>query len=66
MIEVKNRKTGRSYMISEEAWKTIKANGKADKYIYVGESKILQVKQKVQPPAEVVVIKEKHKNKENA
>ena len=54
MVEVKNKKTQRSYFLTKEEWESIAINGKKDKYELVGEAKkIITPKIKTPIPDEV-------------
>ena len=60
MIEVQNKKTKRCYFLSKQEWEQITINGKADKYILVGEAK--EIKRPTTPiPEEVKTVIKKQK-----
>jgi len=61
-LEVKNKKTDRTYFLSKEEWEQIVISGKANKYILLGESKdIITPKPRTPIPQEVKTVIKKTK-----
>jgi hypothetical protein len=64
MIEVKNRKTGRSYIVEKTTWDQIVSLGKQDKYTLIGDIKEVVLKPMI--PKEVgEIISQKRKTTHN-
>jgi hypothetical protein len=64
MVEVKNKKTGRSYIVEKHTWDQIIALGKQDKYVLVGDIKEVVLKPMI--PKDVgEIISQKRKTQTN-